>query len=151
MEDVFFSKDRILKAGPIRGIYFITFAAFFILTEIGRQIYRPYVYQNGINDLGFADVIGNLLGTVAIIFFNLGVSHATRIQSIRIVAFVTIGVTIYELLQPVLPRGVMDWKDVASTPIAGLLSLAIVLAVWRLVKDPLSPDEGKDDAPGTGR
>ena len=140
MENVFFNKDRFLKPGPIRGIYFVSFAIFFILTEIGREVYRPYVYQNGINDLGFADVVGNLFGTVAIIFFNLGVSHATRIQSIRITAFVTIGITIYELLQPVLPRGVLDWKDVVSTSIAGLFSLALVLAIWRVVEDPLSEE-----------
>lgn len=139
MEDVFFSKSRVLKPGPMRGVYFVTFALFFILTEIGRQVYRPYIYENGINDWGFADVVGNLLGTVAIIFLCLGVNHATRIQSIRIIAFVTLGVTTYELLQPVLPRGVMDWKDVISTPVAGLVSLVMVLRMWQVVQDPLSP------------
>jgi len=83
-------------------------------------------------------LLGNLLGTVAIIFFNLGGNHATRIQSIRIVAFVTTGVIIYELLQPVLPRGVLDWKDVISTFFAGFLSLTVVLAIWRVIPDPLS-------------
>ena len=138
MQNVFFSKNRIFKPGPVRGVYFILFAVFFILTEVGREIYRPYVYQNGIHDLGFADVVGNLLGTAAIIFFDLGISHATRIQSIRIVAFVTTGIVIYELLQPVLPRGVLDWKDVVSTFVAGLLSLTMVLAIWRVIPAPLS-------------
>ena len=138
MENVFFSKNRILKPGPVRGVNFFLFAVFFILTEVGREIYRPYVYQNQIDDLGFADVVGNLLGTAAIIFFNLGISHATRIQSIRSVAFITIGIVIYELLQPVLPRGVLDWKDVVSTFVAGLYSLTMVLAIWRVIPDPLS-------------
>jgi hypothetical protein len=145
MEDVFFSRDRIFKPGPVRGVYFVTFAFFFILTELGREIYRPFVYQNGINDFGFADVIGNLLGTVAAIFFCLGLNHANRVQSIRITAFVTVGITIYELLQPVLPRGVLDWKDVVSTPTAGLFSLMLVLVIGRVVRDPLSPSEEKAD------
>jgi hypothetical protein len=145
MEGVFFSKSRIFKLGLMRGVYFIIFAAFFILTEIGREIYRPYVYQNGINDFGFADVIGNLLGTIAVIFFCLGVSHATRGQSIRVIAFVTSGVTIYELLQPILPKGTLDWKDVIRTPIAGLFSLVMVLAIWRVVQDPLPSDERRSD------
>jgi hypothetical protein len=140
LEDVFFSRNRIFKLGPIRGIYFILFAFFFIVTEVGRGIYRPYVYQNAINDFGFADVIGNLLGTVAVIFFCLGVSHSNRVQSIRGTIFVTVGITIYELLQPILPKGVLDWKDVISTPIAGLFSLILVLAIWRVVHDPLPPD-----------
>ena len=138
MEGIFFSKNRFLKLGPIRGVYFGLFAAFFFLTEIGREIYRPYVYRNRIDDFGLADVVGNLLGTVAIIFFNLGVIHAAKRQGIRLVAFVTFGVAVYELLQSVLPRGVLDWKDVISTFIAGLFSLAMFLAVWRVVKDPLS-------------
>jgi len=29
----------------MRDVYFILFAITFILTEIGRKIYRPYVYQ----------------------------------------------------------------------------------------------------------
>ena len=145
MEDVFFSRNRVFKIGPMRGVYFITFAVFFILTEIGREIYRPYVYQNGLNDFGLADVIGNLLGTVAVIFFCLGVNHANRVQSIRIIAFVTVGITIYELLQAVLPKGVLDWKDVVSTPIAGLFSLLLVLIIWRVVRDPLAPNEEKVD------
>jgi hypothetical protein len=52
MTDLFFSKDRILKSGPLRGVYSITFALFFILTELGRKIYRPYVYQNSIKVAG---------------------------------------------------------------------------------------------------
>ena len=138
MEDLFLNKNRFLKLGPIRGVYFVLFAFFFLLTEIGREIYRPYIYRNRIDDFGFADVVGNLLGTVAIIFFDLGIIHATRRQGIRLVAFVTLGVAVYELLQPVLPRGVLDWKDVVSTFVAGLFSLVMLLAVWRVVKDPLS-------------
>jgi hypothetical protein len=141
MEHFFFSKNRIFRLGPMRGIYFITFAFFFIITEIGREIYRPYIYQNGINDLGFADVIGNLLGTVAVIFFGLGVSHANRLQSIRGAIFVTGGITIYELLQSILPRGVLDWKDVVSTPVAGLFSLMLIMIIWRFIPDPLSSSE----------
>jgi hypothetical protein len=53
---------------------------------------------------------------------------------------VTIGITVYELLQPVLPRGVLDWKDVVSTIVAGFISLLILLPIWRLVHDPLSDE-----------
>jgi hypothetical protein len=141
MEDFFFSKHRILRLGPVRGVYFVTFAVFFILTEIGREVYRPFIYQNGIDDFGLADVVGNLLGTVAIIFFNLGFNHATRVQGRRIIAFTTVGVTLYELLQPILPKGVLDWKDVVSTPIAGCISYLIVSVLWRVVRDPLTPSE----------
>ena len=122
-----FSRHRIFKSGPIRAAYFILFVTFFFVTEIGRELYRPFIYRNGYNDFGFADVIGNLLGTVAIIFFLLTAYHATKRQSIRVISFVTVGIMAYELVQPTLPKGVFDWKDVVSTPIAGLISLMMVM------------------------
>lgn len=135
MENYFFSKERFTRLSSIRLAYFLLFVFFFLLTETGREIYRPFIYGNQINDFGLADVVGNLLGTVAIIFFNLTIAHATRMQSVRIVIFVTAGVMIYELLQPVLPRGVLDWKDVWSTPIAGIFALLLVSLVWRRIPD----------------
>jgi len=47
------------------------------------------------------------------------------------------------LLQPVLPRGVLDWKDVWSTPIAGLFSLLVVSLVWRRIPDSLVVTEAE--------
>ena len=138
MPGLFFTPNRILKLSPRRGVYFVTFALFFVLTEIGREVYRPFIYQNAIDDFGFADVIGNLLGTIVIIFFQLGVCHATRVQGFRIVALVTVGITVYEIMQPILPRGVLDWKDVVSTPIAGVISLGLLLLIWRAIPDPNS-------------
>jgi hypothetical protein len=135
-----FSLDRALRFGPLRAAYFASFAVLFVLTELGRKLYRPYIYRNGINDFGLADVIGNLFGTSVSIFFNLAFCHATRVQGMWIIAFTTLGITIYELLQAILPRGVLDWKDVVSTPIAGLGSLILFLVIWRVVRDP--PAEG---------
>jgi hypothetical protein len=136
-----FSPDRILRFGPLRAVYLVTCSALFVLTELGRKVYRPYIYRNGIDDFGFADVIGNLFGTSVSIFFNLAFCHATRAQGLWVIAFTTLGITIYELLQAVLPRGVLDWKDVISTPIAGLGSLLLFLVISRVVRDP--PAEGQ--------
>ena len=134
------SPDRVLRFSPLRAACLISFSALFVLTELGRKVYRPYIYRSGIDDFGFADVIGNLFGTSVSIFFNLAFCHATRAQGLRIIAFTALGITISELLQPILPRGVLDWKDVVSTPIAGLGSLILFLVIWRVVRKP--PAEG---------
>jgi hypothetical protein len=140
-DGLLFSLDRALRFSPLRAAYLISFAVLFVLTELGRKVYRPYIYRNGIDDFGFADVIGNLFGTSVSIFFNLAFCHATRAQGLCIIAFTTLGITIYELLQPILPRGVLDWKDVASTPIAGLGSLVLLMVLWRVIREPSA--EGK--------
>ena len=132
MENIFYIRDRVFNFSRLRVAYFIIFIATFLLTEFGREVYRPII--------GFADMIGNLLGTITVIFLEIGIAHATKKQAFRIIAFVTTGVTIYELLQPILPRGVMDWKDVVATPVAGLIALLLLFLLYRFIPDmdPLS-------------
>ncbi len=99
---------------------------FFAATEAGRKIYRPYVYRNHLDDWGIADTIGNSLGTLTQIFLYLGLVNATRIESYRIIAFVTGGYIVYEVLQTILPRGTFDLKDVIATLAAGTFAAICV-------------------------
>jgi hypothetical protein len=131
--DSFWSKERIFQLSPLRGAYWIAFALFFTFTEWGRKVYRPYVYANGIHDWGMADVMGNLSGSLAIIFFNLGVVHATRSQSLWMTGLVTVGLVAYEVVQGVLPRSVFDWKDVVATLLAGGIAAVLLLILHRLL------------------
>jgi len=131
----FWRKERILKFSPLRGAYFCTFALLFLFTEWGRKVYRPYVYANGVRDWGMADVMGNLSGSLAIIFFDLGVTHATRAQGLRIIGLVTVGLIAYEVVQGVLPRSVFDWKDVAATLLAGGIAVVVLLILHRLLPE----------------
>jgi hypothetical protein len=129
--DTFWSKDRAFTFSPLRGVYFSIFALSFLLTEWGRKVYRPYVYANGIRDGGLADVMGNSGGTLAIIFFNLAVTHATRAQGRRMIGLVTAGLMAYEVIQGVLPRSVYDWKDLVATLVAGLIALLLLEVIHR--------------------
>jgi hypothetical protein len=113
----------------LRLAYFVAFVSFFVLTEIGRKVYRPYIYRMHIDDFGIADSIGNSLGTLTQIFFYLGLFNATQKQSYRLIAFVTLGYIGYEIVQPYLPRGIFDWKDVFATLAAGIFSALVVTVV----------------------
>lgn len=64
-------KNRIFIINNKRIAFFLIFVFMFVLTEIGRKIYRPYIYSNDIFDYWIADTIGNLTGTIAIIFLIL--------------------------------------------------------------------------------
>lgn len=127
----FWTKDRLFKKSSLRVAYLLTFVGCFIATEIGRKIYRPYVYRNHIDDWGIADSIGNSLGTLTQIFLYLGLVNATKSESYRIIAFVTVGYIVYETLQPILPRGTFDLKDVYATLGAGALAAILVTLVHR--------------------
>ena len=54
----FTNKASIKTIDSKRIIYLLLAVLFFFLTEIGREIYRPYIYTNNIDDFGIADSLG---------------------------------------------------------------------------------------------
>jgi hypothetical protein len=131
MKDFLTTPSRVKQITPMRIAYAAGFVMFFLITEIGRKIYRPWVYENGISDWGIADTIGNSMGTLTQIFFSLAILHATRIQAYRVAAFITCGYILYEVLQPYLPRGVFDPGDIYATIGAGFVALIIISIMHR--------------------
>ncbi|HSN22573.1 MAG TPA: hypothetical protein VLS45_00125 [Methylomicrobium sp.] len=108
-----------------RVSFFILFILMFVVTEIGRRIYRPYIYANDIFDFWIADTIGNLLGTITIIFFELTIINPSHKLGRILIPAVTFGLIVYEFAQYFSPRSIFDWKDILATLIAGLISLCI--------------------------
>ncbi|NOZ45408.1 MAG: hypothetical protein GXO79_01350 [Chlorobi bacterium] len=131
----FTDKNAIKTIDLFRVIYIIVAILAFLLTEAGRYIYRPYIYNNGINDFGIADSIGNLGGIVVQIFFMLAILNSQRKKVFNVIGFVTIGYIIYEILQPYLPKGVFDWKDIYGTFIGGVVSLFIWFIINKLFEN----------------
>ena len=131
----FIDYDKIRTIDTIRIFYFITFLLSFGLTEIGRYVYRPYIYANKINDFGIADSMGNLGGIIVQIFFSLALLNSPRNKVFNVIGFIVIGYILYEILQPYLPRGVFDWKDIYGTLIGGVISLFVLLFVKKIVKN----------------
>ncbi len=74
----FIDKEKIRTIDTFRVVYFITFLLSFGFTEIGRYIYRPYIYENRINDYGIADSMGNWGGIIVQIFFGLLIFNSTK-------------------------------------------------------------------------
>ena len=132
-----FFTDRVaIKTIDKHRIGYLLIAIFmFLFTEVGREIYRPFIYENGINDYGIADSIGNSGGIIVQIFFMLAILNSPREKKLRIIGFVSVGYVIYEILQPYLPRGTFDWKDIYGTLIGGFISFLILLLVKKVVKN----------------
>ncbi|HEY9114763.1 MAG TPA: hypothetical protein VIN10_08675 [Bacteroidales bacterium] len=131
----FTDKASIKTIDSKRIIYFVIAVLFFFMTEMGRNIYRPYIYSNNIDDYGIADSIGNSGGIIVQIFFLLAILNSPRKKVFRVVGFIVIGYILYEILQPYLPRGVFDWKDIYGTLIGGVISLIILFFIKKIVKN----------------
>lgn len=132
--------ERLLRFDSKRVLLFIIFLLAFIITEIGRKVYRPYIYSNGIFDFWIADTIGNFTGTIAIIFFDLAIINLPdekRTKGKWFVLFITIGLIIYEMVQYILPgRNTCDWRDIVATIIAGLISFGLYKMIYSGKFDP---------------
>lgn len=131
----FTDKNSIKTVDLFRIIYLIVAVFAFFITEAGRNIYRPFIYENGINDFGIADSIGNSGGIVVQIFFMLTILNSPKNKIFRVIGFITIGYIIYEILQPYLPRGVFDWKDIYGTFIGGVISIIIWFIINKRVEN----------------
>ena len=133
----FTDKISIKTVDRKRIIYLVITVTFFLLTEIGRNIYRPFIYSNSIEDYGIADSIGNLGGIIVQIFFSLTILNSPKKQGFRVIGFIVIGYIIYEILQLYLPRGVFDWKDIYGTVLGGIISILIWLTINIFVNNKL--------------
>lgn len=131
----FTDKASIKTIDSKRILYFVIAVLFFFLTEIGRNIYRPFIYTNNIDDYGIADSIGNSGGIIVQIFFMMAILNSPRKKVFRVIGFIVIGYILYEILQPYLPRGVFDWKDIYGTLIGGVISLFVLFFIKKIVKN----------------
>jgi hypothetical protein len=129
---LFTDVEALRTVDVLRLVYAAIAIGAFFLTEVGRRIYRPYIYENGINDFGIADSMGNLGGIVVQIFLSLAILNSQKSKAFNVMGFLVAGFILYEIVQPYLPRGVFDWKDIYGTIIGGIVS-ALLVALLRLV------------------
>lgn len=121
---------KLIFSNKQKRAYFFVFFLSYIIAEVGREFYRPYIYKNKINDFGFADTIGNTFGTIAIIFFIfvLVMHENFRKEPFFIPALVAF-LIFYEIAQELIPGYRFDWKDVIATILAGIISFLIYLLI----------------------
>lgn len=118
------------RLNRLRAITLLTAVILFLLTEAGRSFYRPYIYSHGIDDLGIADTIGNSIGTAAAAFFVTAVTGQGTRRDLFVIAFVVLGLVLYELANFFSDHPV-DIRDIIATLASGALSLvayAVMLA-----------------------
>lgn len=133
--DLLTEESALRTIDKYRICYFITAITMFLITELGRHLYRPYVYKNEINDYGLADSIGNLGGIIVQIYFMLTLLNSPKKQGYRVIGLIVIGYTLYEIVQPFLPRGVFDWRDIYGNIIGGFISILIWFTINKIIRN----------------
>jgi len=123
------SGNRLTTMTRGRTISLVIFCCALVLTEIGRELYRPYIFQHGMQDFGLAAIVGNLFGTIAIIFFGIALVNANRRASLILTALVTLVLILYEFVQNFLPVSIFDWRDIVATLIGGGIAYLLVRAL----------------------
>jgi hypothetical protein len=63
-------------------------------------------------------------------------SHDLSYQYVtNVIGFLVAGYILYEIVQPYLPKGVFDWKDIYWTIIGGFVSVMFLLLLRLIVKN----------------
>ena len=132
---LFTDREAFRTVDLLRLLYGMIAVVVFFVTEAGRSVYRPYIYEHGINDLGIADSVGNLGGIVVQIFLSLAILNSQKKKAFNVIGFLVAGYIVYEIAQPYLPRGVFDWKDIFGTIIGGAVSVLVLVLLRLIVKN----------------
>ena len=134
-KNIFTDESAIRTIDRYRICYILIAISMFLVTEFGRNFYRPYIYRNEIDDYGLADSIGNLGGIIVQIFFTLTLLNSPKKKGYLVIGLIVIGYILYEIVQPYLPRGVFDWKDIYGSIIGGAISALIWFSINKFFKN----------------
>ncbi len=132
-ENIFIDKEQLSIIDTKRILYLLVSALSFLLTEVGRFVYRPFIYENNISDFGIADSIGNSGGILVQIFLGLAILNPFPKKGYRLIALFVGGYIIYEILQPYLPKGTFDWLDIYGTLLGGAIGLITYFIINKVI------------------
>ncbi|MFP4341859.1 MAG: hypothetical protein ACLFQO_15530 [Cyclobacteriaceae bacterium] len=101
----------------------LLFSSFWAIGVFLNEHYRPYVYQNSIQDFGLADVAGNLISPCAICFI-VWFMRKKLTSSVKLdIALITLVYLLHEILSIIFPfLGTFDIKDMVALTIGGAMS-----------------------------
>jgi hypothetical protein len=111
-----------------------------IATEYGKSIYRPYARSHNLHDLGLAESLPSLGGTITAILLLTSLISRRRDTAGRTALGIGCGCLLYEFLQPTLRTGVFDWTDVSFVLAGSAIGWLAVKAILGLLPVLLRPN-----------
>jgi len=120
---LFYLDSPIEQSNKRRLIYFLGAAFCFCFGLLLSFTYRPYVYSHHVNDLHFADVIGNIVAVPAAAFFFYAMNKTIRYTKFAILVIDFFLWCFYE----VTISSTFDWWDIVATLIMCFVTYPILL------------------------
>ena len=108
----------------------IAISALLIYEFIGRPVYRPYIYNNKINDFHIADTLGNTFGTLPTIFFLIAILSNDTTKGNYFIKIGTISVVVFELAHPLLGKPI-DIYYIIATVFTGFFSYLVYNSIFK--------------------
>jgi len=84
--------------GPLKQKTFAIGIGAYLITEMARSFYRPYIYANDIPDFHIADTIGNSAGTVTALFMVLTMVNPGTMKDSHVFVMIFVGLIGYEII-----------------------------------------------------
>lgn len=127
----FVSELRNWRLTKYKAINFaIGISALLIYEFVGRPIYRPYIYNNKINDFHIADTLGNTFGTLPTIFFLIAFLSNEKTKGNYLIKLGTFSVIVFELAHPLFGKPIDIW-DIIATIMTGFISYLIYNSLFK--------------------
>jgi hypothetical protein len=104
--------------------------ALLVYEFVGRPVYRLYIYDNKINDLHFADTLGNTFGTFATIFILIAILSKETTKGNYLIKLGTFSVVVFELAHPLLGKSIDIW-DIIATFTTGFISHLMYNSIFK--------------------
>ncbi len=106
----------------------IIIASFFALLGLSLSwFYRPYIYNNDLNDFHFSDTIGNIFGFPAWLFFF----YATSKKKYKLITVLVFGMLFFTAYEFLAFWGTTDKYDVLATLLSAFLNY-IFLSIFKI-------------------
>ena len=127
----FISELKNWKLTKYKAINFsIGISSLLIYEFVGRPIYRPFIYNNQINDFHLADTLGNTFGTMTTIFFLIAILSNDTIKGNFLIKMGTFSVLVFELAHPLLGKTIDIW-DIIATIFTGFISYLLFNKIFK--------------------
>ena len=110
---------RLTKRNRVR--FFIISISLVLVCVILNLTYRPFIYDNHINDLYFADTFTNLLGVPASTCLCLALTSKLTHKAIVYVSAICMGLILYECIGLTF-----DYKDILVTLLSGIVTTILL-------------------------